>query len=98
MSWEYATHEDYKEVSPNENWLACPKCGVIPRVWRFDNGCSVKCLCFHKYDAGLVRAESINSCYSREKSAMNYNRDTLRRNWNHYIETGEVIQLEPGQW
>lgn len=47
-------------------WLPCPRCGLRPLVWEFDNGRSTACGCgTDGYCHWSVRAESIMSVIKR---------------------------------
>lgn len=95
----------YKEVKNPEEWLNCPKCGLKPIIWEFDNGryatcgCKVKLDCdeIKEYDCFVplkIRAESIMSVLKNShdgKSLDKYNENELRDNWNHYCKTGEKL-------
>jgi hypothetical protein len=75
---------------PNDTseWLPCARCGLRPKVWRYDNGLQTACGCWNSmYDHWDIRAESVMSC---AKNGIQYNHDALRENWNHYVTTGEV--------
>jgi hypothetical protein len=96
--WKYHTIDAYKPVPDNEDWRSCPKCGVRPRAWVFNNGRTAKCLCSGKYDPAPARAESIHSHVNRTGSAAGYNFDALRIAWNQHVETGQNVALPQGQW
>jgi len=78
-----------------DQWHQCPNCELRPLVWEFNNGSSTACGCGkNEYDHFSIHAESIMSYISRNNgSALDYKSDNLRRNWNHWTETGE--DLEP---
>lgn len=106
----YETHiatnciDSYRE--PDGEWLNCPNCNLKPLVWLFDNGRSTACGCWNtKYDHFSIYAESIMSVYKRTegKNITEYDSDALRKNWNHYCETGEVLfehasKRNDGRW
>ena len=82
----------YKE--PQGEWHKCPNCGLKPLVLEFDNGRSTVCGCWEsKYECFSIHAESIMSVRKRTKGKGmdQYSSDELRKNWNHYCETGEVL-------
>jgi hypothetical protein len=83
----YCLIDDYKEVENKEDWLSCSVCKQKPKVWTFDNGRFASCMCHNsKYDNFTIRAESIMSVISRcNGSAIEYDSDELRKNWNHYF-------------
>lgn len=89
----------YEPLPESSGWLVCGNCGVLPRAWRFNNGCFATCLCFRMYEDHPARAESILSYYKRNDSTKDYTRDNLRLAWNKYVETGEMQnKLPEGQW
>ena len=108
----YPTHsfynciDDYKDLEFPEQWECCPKCGLKPKTWIFDNGLSTACGCWEsKYDHFSIYAESIMSVHKRTegKKMTDYDRDELRRNWNHWCKTGEVLfehasKRNDGRW
>ena len=76
----------------DETWDKCPNCGLRPRQWCFDNGRRTGCGCGHNnYDHFSIHAESIMSVYKRTGSSVEYDTDELRKNWNHWCRTGEVL-------
>ncbi len=103
----YCCCDFYEKVDNPENWKHCPNCGLIPRVWVFDNGRCTGCGCGQdKYHHFYICAESIMSHikHSRNgKSTIGYDSDALRKNWNHYCETGEILfrhasERTDGRW
>lgn len=87
-----------KAENPME-WLPCPRCGLRPLVWEFDNGRATACGCGTDcYSHWSVQAESIMSVIKRSdngKSAEAYDIDELKNNWNHWVRTGEIL-FTPG--
>lgn len=81
-----------------EKWLNCPNCGLKPLVWRYDNGASTGCGCGeNEYNHHSIYTESIMSHVLRNNgSALGYDFDQLRKNWNHWVSTGE--ELESYKW
>lgn len=79
--------------------LPCPRCGLRPLVWEFDNGRATACGCGTDcYSHWSVQAESIMSVIKRSdngKSAEAYDIDELKNNWNHWVRTGEIL-FTPG--
>ncbi len=75
---------------PSE-WLECPKCGLRPLVWEFNNGRSTACGCGeNEYRHFSIYAESIMSYVTRNGgSAAGYETYELRNNWNRWVLTGE---------
>lgn len=89
----YICIDAYKTPENPEDYHLCPNCGLTPKVWIFDNGRSTACGCGEsQYNHFSVRAESIMSCLKRNNGNLsNYDRDALRKNWNHWVETGEIL-------
>lgn len=88
----YYCIENY--VVPTGEWNRCPRCGLRPKVWIYDNGESTACGCWETmYDHFSIYAESIMSVYRRTHGnrMIEYDDDALRKNWNHFCETGEVF-------
>ena len=90
----------YKCISayelPNNffNWEKCPNCNLYPLVWEFNNGSSTACGCGeNQYRHFSIYAESIMSYVTRNNgSALNYDSHNLRKNWNHWVNTGEILE------
>lgn len=84
----------YKVPEDIDEWKQCPKCGLKPKVWVYDNGRSTGCGCGRSlYDHFSVFAESIGSVVKRTggKRCSEYDRNGLKNNWNTYCETGEIV-------
>lgn len=97
--WEYKCGDWYEKVPTDGTWLACERCGVLPRTWIFDNGSFAKCLCYDLYDECPVRTESIMSVHKRTGLTEEYSRDKLRSAWCEFALTGvEQNKLENGRW
>lgn len=92
-------HPDDGEAENPMEWLPCPRCGLRPLVWEFDNGRATACGCGTDcYSHWSVQAESIMSVIKRSdngKSAEAYDIDELKNNWNHWVRTGEIL-FTPG--
>lgn len=94
----------YKEVPVNEDWDNCPNCNLKPLIWEFDNGRSTACGCGKdEYSHPKVEAESIWSVLRRSENGMSakeYDTDGLRKNWNHWCRTGEIVfkRRVDGRW
>ena len=99
MTVEYKCIDVYKKPENPMEWLPCPRCGLRPLVWEFDNGRFTACGCGTDcYSHWSVRAESIMSVIKRSdngKSAEAYDIDELKNNWNHWVRTGEIL-FTPG--
>ncbi len=89
----YVCISAYKEVERPNEWSKCPNCGLIPKIWRFDNGVSTACGCGkNAYDHFSIYAESVMSWNKRHDGNMlDYNSDELKDNWNHWCKTGEIL-------
>ena len=85
----------YEKVDNPTEWEPCPNCGLIPKVWIYDNGRSTACGCGKSpYDHFSIEAEDIMSVVKRSpngQSLVEYDRDALRKNWNHWVRTGEIL-------
>lgn len=99
MTVEYKCIDVYKKPENPMEWLPCPRCGLRPLVWEFDNGRSTACGCGTDcYSHWSVQAESIMSVINRSDnghSAKEYDIDELKNNWNHWVRTGEIL-FTPG--
>ena len=89
----------------HEGWLECPDCGLKPLVWEFNNGSSTACGCGrNEYDHHSIWSESIMSYVTRNGgSALGWDSDGLRKNWNHWVLTGEELcsrdfLIKNGRW
>lgn len=88
----YICTDDYKDAPEDEDWALCKDCGLRPKIWRYDNGRSTACGCGeNQYKHKSISAESINSVFNRTGITKEYDYDALRKNWNMFQETGEVI-------
>lgn len=85
-------------------WEHCPDCGLRPLIWEFDNGRSTACGCGNSvYDHHSIHAESVRSVVERcSGSAMEYETDELRKNWNQWVKTGKGVMhkdlRDEGKW
>lgn len=102
---KYKCISAYQIPDKIEEWLPCPNCGLKPLVWEFDNGRSTGCGCGeNEYNHFSINSESIMSWINRHGgSAMEYNTDKLKENWNHWVKTGEELEnhkslREMGRW
>jgi len=91
---KYKAISAYKIPNKPEEWLNCPNCGLKPLVWEFNNGRSTACGCGeNQYRNFSIYSESIMSWVTRHNgSALDYDSDKLRKNWNHWVETGEELE------
>lgn len=102
--YDYDLIDAYIPPRDPENWLPCPVCGAIPKVWEFDNGRSTGCKCHNsKYDHFSIHAESVMSCDKNDGHTKNYACDGLKGNWNHWVLTGETnfepaVKRSDGRW
>jgi len=93
---KYKAIDSYVKVNNPSAWLPCKNCGLIPLVWEFNNGRSTACGCGeNEYNHHSIGAESIMSYVTRNGgSAVGYNSDELRMNWNQWVKTGQDIFKE----
>lgn len=93
----YLPFEERMPEYARKGWVACTKCGHLPRLWLFNNGKSAACQCFQRY-GNHVRSESILSKVNRGAPLDDEYCDELRDNWNHWVKTEEILELEEGMW
>ncbi len=101
--WKYKCIDTYEKVKNAQAWELCPNCGLFPKVWEFDNGRATACGCGeNQYEKFTVFAESIMSVCKNShngQSAIDYDLDALRKNWNHWAKTGEFLFTRGnGRW
>ena len=90
----YARDYDFYQHPANGLlWDECPNCGLKPKIWVFDNGRFTMCGCVGgELGHFSIRAESILSYYKNSGRAFDgYDTDGLRKNWNHWCITGEIL-------
>lgn len=87
--WKYHSFDFYVSVDNPEEWIPCPTCGLVPRIWVFDNGSHARCVCGEDryHPTNEVSSEPIGSVVGRTGGFAEYNKDNLRRAWNKYIMT-----------
>jgi len=95
LPYKFVDFDFFKYPSDGE-WDSCPFCGQKPPVWEFDNGRNTACGCllkgFNPYTHFSIHAESIMSVHKRHKGNVSeYDYDGLRKNWNHWCKTGEIV-------
>lgn len=100
---KYKCIDAYEEPENPMEWLPCPRCGLRPLVWEFDNGRATACGCGTDcYRHWSVQAESIMSVIKRSDSghsAEAYDINELKNNWNHWVRTGEILFMPGnGRW
>lgn len=102
---KYKCISAYKIPDKPEEWMTCPNCGLKPLIWEFNNGRSTACGCGeNEYRHFSIHAESIMSWVTRHSgSALDYDSDKLKNNWNHWVQTGEELDThsslsEKGFW
>lgn len=105
ISSKYKAISAYKIPNKPEEWLNCPNCGLKPIIWEFNNGSSTACGCGEsEYNHFSIYTESVMSWVTRHNgSALNYDSDKLRKNWNHWVLYGEELEkrdslIELGRW
>lgn len=93
--WKYKCTDDYENVENAQSWELCPICGLFPKIWEFDNGRQTACGCGeNEYTHFKIFAESILSVMKHShngQSMVDYDNDALRKNWNHWAKTGEIL-------
>ena len=94
LDCSFVDFDFYKYPDDVDEWLECPFCHCKPKVWEYDNGRFTACGCLKrewcKYDHFLIQAESIMSILKRTRKTEEYDRKGLKKNWNHFCETGEI--------
>ena len=95
---KYNCIDAYKIPRNFYEWNFCPNCGLRPLTWEFNNGSSTGCGCgSNRYNHFSIVTESIMSHIHRnDGSALHYNGDKLRDNWNHWCETSEELETFEG--
>ena len=104
--WKYKCTDAYEKVENAQSWELCPNCGLIPKICEFDNGRQTACGCGEdQYTHFKIFAESITSVMKNshnEQSMVDYDSDALRKNWNHWAKTGEILWVRnyklTGRW
>jgi len=91
---KYKCISAYKIPSKPNMWLDCPNCHLTPLIWEFNNGRSTGCGCGeNEYRHFAIHSESIMSHVGRNGgSALDYDIHKLRKNWNHWVITGEELE------
>jgi hypothetical protein len=85
-------------------WEPCTDCGLRPLIWEFDNGRATACGCgTSPYEHHSIHAESVRSVVERcGGSAIEYDTDGLRKNWNQWVKTGKGVMYkdlrDEGKW
>lgn len=102
---KYKCISAYKITDNIDKWNNCVNCGLKPLTWTFNNGASTACGCGeNEYNHFSIYTESIMSHVTRNNgSALDYDSDKLRKNWNHWVKTGEILEernqlLKDGKW
>ena len=102
---KYKCISAYKIPDDIDKWDNCRNCGLKPLTWTFNNGASTACGCGeNEYNHFSIYAESIMSHITRNNgSALDYDCDKLRKNWNHWVNTGGILEereqlLKDGKW
>lgn len=84
---------DYEFPKDKEEWLSCPNCGLVPKIWEFNNGRITACGCGkNEYVHFIIEAESIGEhCRNNNNNISNFDSDSLKNNWNHWVKTGKIL-------
>ena len=105
ITGKYKAISAYQIPKDIDKWLICPNCNLRPLVWEFNNGRSTACGCGkNEYNHFSIYSESIMSYVTRHGgSALHYDSDKLRKNWNHWVHYGEELEpreqlLKEGKW
>jgi hypothetical protein len=105
ISGKYKCISAYQIPNKVDEWLPCPNCNLKPLVWEYNNGRSTGCGCGkNEYDHFSIVSESVMSHVTRHGgSALHYDSDKLRKNWNHWVHYGEELETykglrEEGKW
>lgn len=74
--YKYKCINAYEEPENPMEWLPCPRCGLRPLVWEFDNGRATACGCGTDcYSHWSVQAESIMSVIKRSDNGKDRDRE-----------------------
>lgn len=104
--YKYKCIDAYEEPENPMEWLPCPRCGLRPLVWEFDNGRATACGCGTDcYSHWSVQAESIMSVIKRSdngKSAEAYEGKMWKANrggiwylyWYDHDDNPSMIKIE----
>lgn len=108
LSYKFVNFDFYHYPNDLDKWLECPFCKQKPQVWSFNNGRETACGClleeYNQYNHFAICAESVMSVYKRTGNTKEYDSEGLRKNWNHFCETGEILfeksqgGREDGRW
>lgn len=85
----YYYHIDAYKIPKNQSeWCNCPKCGLKPLTWVFDNGEHTACGCWEsKYDHFDIQApQTITENVIKTGGVNGYDSDAHRQKWNEYCE------------
>lgn len=86
----YYYHIDAYKVPKNQSeWHDCPKCGLKPMTWVFDNGEHTACGCWKdKYSHFDIQApQTIAENVRKTGGFVGYDSDAHRQKWNEYCES-----------
>lgn len=82
-------YDKFPEITPKpKEYKTCPRCGLKPKLWIFDDGKMAGCGCHHRYFGDCPEAIDINSYYKTHGNLTGYDIDQrdLLRSWNYYTE------------
>lgn len=90
--YKYKCIDAYEEPENPMEWLPCPRCGLRPLVWKFDNGRATACGCGTDcYSHWSVQAESIMSVIKRSDSCEGC---VFNNSKNYYCKDTHCIDVD----
>lgn len=80
----------YEDIENVEDWLECPVCGIIPKIFDRDYVRQVQCAC-SEGDSEILRrtivAEPIGYFVKRTGGFAGYDENELMNNWNNWVKS-----------